>query len=286
MQVKVEKQPKSTLKLEITIPVTRVKETYGEVLNEVAKNTTIQGFRKGQAPINLVKEKTQTSELYGEVVNKLLETYYPQALKENKISPVSNPKVEIKEFDLEKDFEFVATIALKPEVKIKPEYKSELKKTWVKIQKDHTGHDHEVQLSAGDVIKTLIENSELEVADLLIEEEVNRMFSRLIQQTQAVGISMEDFLKSQNKTAEDLRKDYQKTSEESIKAEFILSQLTDEEKIEVTEKEIDAMVAAVGDKDAAEKMNSPMQRWYIKSVLAKNKLVEKLIEEVTKEVKK
>jgi len=287
MQVKVEKQPKSTIKLEISIPAAKVKDAYGEVLTEVAKKSTIQGFRKGQAPINLVEEKTETSELYGEVVNKLLETYYPQVLKENKISPVSNPKVEIKEFDLEKDFEFTATVALKPEVKIKSGYKSALKKLWGETQKEHEGHDHEVHLHTNDVISTLVEQSELEVSDILVDEEVNRMFSRMIQQVQAVGMSMEDFLKSQDKSVEDLQKEYKKSAEDGIKAEFILDHLINEEKVAVEESEIDAMIGAVGDSDAAEKMNSPTQRWYIKSILAKNKLLEMLMEEAQgKETKK
>ena len=100
MQVKVEKQPKSTLSINIIVPNDKVKETYVQVLKEAVSAAEVPGFRKGQAPQNLIEDKLNTSELYGEVVNKLLQTYYPQALKEHKISPISNPKIEIKKFEI------------------------------------------------------------------------------------------------------------------------------------------------------------------------------------------
>jgi ankyrin repeat protein len=132
MEVKVEKQPKATIKLTVTVPAEQVKTTYNHIFDELVKNSELPGFRKGMAPKEMVKEKTDVSKLYGDVVNELLEKYYPQAIKENLISPVSNPKVEIKEFDLEKDFQFIATVAVRPEVKI-GDYKTKLKEAYTEI---------------------------------------------------------------------------------------------------------------------------------------------------------
>lgn len=292
MQTKVEKQPKSTLKLTVTVPNDKVKEAYTEVLKKFAENTTLEGFRKGQAPLNLVEEKTETSKLYGEVVNVLLEKYYTQAVKEHKISAISNPKVEIKEFELDKDFEFVATIATKPEITIKKDYIKDLKKAreagakeFEKKKEESLKKGEELpvdhyHITPDQIIKELTKIVKVEVADILIEEEVNRMFSRMIQQIQALGTSVEDYLKSINKKVEDIKKDFEENAEESIKAEFIMSHLINEEKIEVDEKEIDEMISAFGSGEAQEQMQSPTQRWYIRSILLKNKLLTKLLEEV------
>jgi FKBP-type peptidyl-prolyl cis-trans isomerase (trigger factor) len=288
MQVKVEKQPKSTIQVSVTVPNSKVKEAYSKVLEKVVTGADLPGFRKGQAPKNMVEEKTNPSDLYGDVVNELLETYYPQAIKENKISPISNPKIEIKEFELDKDFEFVATIAVRPDIKIKSNYKAELeklykkqKKAFVEANKDNKEADTtHFRLSANEAIKKLVELSNFDVSEVLVEEEVNRMISRIIQQTQALGMSMDDFLKTQDKTVESIKNDYEKTSEENIKAEFILSHLINEEKIEITDAEIDTMIGAVGDETAQKQMQDPMQRWYIKNILAKNKLLEKLLDDI------
>ncbi|MFH1899136.1 MAG: trigger factor [Patescibacteria group bacterium] len=302
MKTNIEKLPKSTIKLTITLENDKVKESYDKILNKAIQNTEIEGFRKGTAPKEMVKDKIGVSTLYGDALNDLLQTYYPQALKENHISPVSNPKVEVKEFNLEKDLEFSATFAVRPEVKMK-DYKKALKayyeekkektekenikdtkKTDEKPKEDKKEeskdeHKNHVHLGPNEIIEVLLRQSEVEIADLLIEEETDRMLAKLMDQLKSINLSVEKYLAAQNKTAESLRKEYDLSSEKNIKAEFVLSHLINEEKIEVTDKEIDDMIGAIGDKALGEKMNSPMERLYIKTVLQKNKLIQKLIEE-------
>ncbi|MFH1648204.1 MAG: trigger factor [Patescibacteria group bacterium] len=297
MKVNVEKQPKSTLKITITVENDKVKKAYDKVLEETVKTTEIEGFRKGNAPKNMVEDKIGVSNLYGHVVDHLLKEFYTQALKENKISPVSNPRVEIKEFDIDKDFEFNAVVAIRPEIKVK-EYKKALKKAFEDKKKEIEKQKAEAlkkgeqipeipaHLGANEVIKILLEDSEVEVADILIQEESDRVIGRLLDQLRGINLSMEKYLKAQEKTADGLRKEYDEISEKSIKAEFVMSHLIQKEGIEVTDKEIDEMVGALGDPKTAERMQSPMERLYIKTILQKNKLIGKLIEDAEKEDKK
>jgi trigger factor len=263
-------------------------------LDEVVKSTELPGFRKGMAPKEMVAEKSDVSKLYGEVINELLQRYYPQALKENLITPISNPKVEIKEFNLEKEFEFVATVATRPEVKVgefckyfgrvqekkEKTTKEENAKKLVAGEKLEDSHAH---LTPNEVIDILIDASELDVPELLIEEETERMMSRLVDQAQSIGLSLEQYLKAQNKTSEQLRSEYSKIAERSLKAEFILSNLANTEKIEVTDTEIEDVAKASGNPEVLEQLKDPVQKWYIKSILEKNKLISKLTEEAAHE---
>lgn len=283
MKVNVNKKEKSTIELEVTVPNEKVKNAYSETLDKVVENAEIEGFRKGQAPKKLVEEKTDTSELHGKVINNLLQTYYPQALKEKKISPISNPKVKVEEFGLDDDFEFVAEVAVRPEVKIK-NYKEEIKKLHKKEEKkfkekneDDEAHFH---LPTNLLIEKLVEIADFEVSDILVEEEVNRMFSQMIGQIQAIGMSVEDYLKSQNTSVDQIKEQYEEAAERNIKAEFVLMHLIDEESIEVDEDEIEAMIEASGDEEIQKQMRSPIQMNYIRSILAKNKLIEKLVGEL------
>jgi FKBP-type peptidyl-prolyl cis-trans isomerase (trigger factor) len=291
MNVEINKKPKSTIEIKVVVPNDKVKQTYDGLFKEVVKNAEISGFRKGQAPEDKVKEKMDTSKIYGEVINTLLQTYYPQALKENHIQPVANPKVEITQFDLEKDFEFVATVAVRPEVKL-GDYVAQAKKTLeartkqlreTNAEKLKQGDKIEVDhahLHPEDVINAIVDVTEAEIADMLVEDEADRMVSRLVDQAQAVGLSLDQYLKAQNKTAEQLRDDYKKIAERNLKAEFALSELIQKEKIEVTDQEIEITAAASGDPQAIESLKDPMQRWYVKSILQKNKLVAKILEEI------
>src|SRR3989344_5626546 len=240
MQVKVEKQSKSTLKLITSVPSANVKEEYEKVFEEVVKNAEFPGFRKGMAPKEMVKQKTEVSKLYGEVINNLLQKYYTQALKENLVQPVSNPRVEIKEFDLEKDFEFTAVLAVRPEVEI-GEFRTEIKFNYDKRVEEakKQNEDTHIHLHTNDIIYALLKNSKVDVSDLLVEEEAERMISRLIDQAQSIGLSLDQYLKAQSKTADRLKDEYKGVAENNIKSEFILDKIIRDEKIEVTDKEVE-----------------------------------------------
>ena len=289
MQTKIEKLPKSTIKITVTVDNDAVKKAYEKTLENAVKTTTIEGFRPGTAPKDMVKEKIGQSKLFGDAINDILETYYPQALKENAVNPVSNPKVEIKEFDLEKELEFTAVVAVRPEMKI-GEYKKKLKEKfdqkWNDAVKESEeskkdgkeGHEPHVHMTTGDVIETLMTVSEADVSEVLLEDETDRLLSRFMDQAQSIGLSLDQYLKSQNKTGEQLRDEYTKIAEKNIKAEFVLSELIKMENVEVSDEEIDEMIKAAGDPNLV-KSEDPMQKLYIKSILQKNKLISKLAEE-------
>jgi FKBP-type peptidyl-prolyl cis-trans isomerase (trigger factor) len=291
MNAKVEKLPKSQLKITVTVENKDVKEMYKQVLEQAVKDTEVDGFRKGHAPKEKVEQKLGVSKLYGNVINELLQKYYSQALKENHIQPISNPKVEIKEFDIEKDFQFEASVATKPEIKFK-DYKKELEKYYKnkneevsktnaeKLKKgEKIDHSH-AHLHPNEIVKVLSDNAEVEIPDILVEEETNRLIARLVDQLLAAGMKTEDYLKSQGIDMDQLKKNYTQVAEENIKAELVLNELITQEKIEVKEEEIDQAIAAVEDEKAREELNNPVQKIYIKTVLEKNKLIENLIKEV------
>ncbi len=296
MKVQVEKLPKSQLKIKVTIENKKVKETYQKVLDTAVKDTEIDGFRKGQAPKEKVEKKMGVDKLYGNVINELLQTHYPQVLKENHILPMSNPKVEIEEFSLEKDFEFTAIVAIRPEVKFK-DYKKELKKYYedknkqvrkANEEKLKAGEKIEIDhahLHTNEVIDVLVKNADLEVADILVEEETNRLVARLVDQVMAAGMNMEAYLKAQGIDMDKLKENYEKVAEQNIKAELVLNELISVEEISASEDEVNKAIGDVKDDKIKEELNNPVQKVYIKTVLEKQKLIEHLIKETQGELK-
>ncbi|GIW69635.1 MAG: hypothetical protein KatS3mg101_0382 [Patescibacteria group bacterium] len=234
MKTQVEKLPKSTIKINVVVEADAVKKAYDRALDNAVKTATIEGFRPGTAPKDMVRKKVGESKLYEDAIDDVLRTYYPQALKENSISPVSNPKVEIKDFDPEKDLEFTATVAIRPEIKI-GDYKKALKEKFdekYNEAKKESGDKEEphVHMNTNDVLDTLLKVTEMEVSELILEEETDRLLSRFLDQAQKIGLSIEQYLKSQNKTGEQMRQEYEKLAENNIKAEFVLSELIKMEK--------------------------------------------------------
>lgn len=290
MQVNIEQLPKSTAKMSVKVPAKDVQDTYQKVVTDLAKSAEMPGFRKGTAPKEMVKDRLDPNELANQVINDLLQTFYTQAIKENNLAPVSNPRVEVKEFDPNKDFEFTATIPLKPEVKT-GDYKKELKQLHDKLEDDARQlnakklaegdkmEEQSVHLNMNEVVGALTKVSEVEIPDMLIEDETERMLSRLIQQAQSINLSLEQYLKAQNKTSDELKGEYQQTAEKNLKSEFVLAHLVKVENIVVDDDEIEQAALASGDERALERLKNPMEKWYIRSILEKNKLISKLIEE-------
>lgn len=274
VKVNIEKQPKATLKITVSVPSDKVSEVYTHVLSHIAENTEISGFRKGKAPIELVEKSVKEAELNGEVVNHLLKQYYSQALKENKVLTLGNPKVTIKKYAKNSDFEFEAVVATRPEIKLKDYKKDLLKKL-----------EEKKKLEPNDVIDAIRINCEVEFSELLVEEEVTRMLSRLLEQAQSIGLGIEQYLTAQNKTPESLKKEYEESAKNSLIAEFGLSKAIEEEKIEVTDAEIDEAIEAMPDAKLKERLQNPTDKWYIKSILLKNKLITKITEEFERDTK-
>lgn len=104
--------------LEIEVPRETVDEEFEAAYRKYQSQAKIPGFRKGKAPMNLVKLR------YGEAIQKeVLETLVPRAyedaLKETDLSPISLPEVKEIQFKEGTPLKFQAEIEVKPEVDVK-----------------------------------------------------------------------------------------------------------------------------------------------------------------------
>ena len=84
---------------------------------KLAKNVQVDGFRKGNAPEALVRKHIDQGRLLEDAVNSLLPDAYKEALKQGKLEPFSQPKVEITKIsDTNLEVKFVIVTAPKVEL--------------------------------------------------------------------------------------------------------------------------------------------------------------------------
>ncbi|MFH1566203.1 MAG: trigger factor [bacterium] len=267
MSTTIEKLPRKTYKLTITVDKTAVDTAFEHTLKHFAEHVKVEGFRQGKTPINIVKDKVDKSKLNGEVINNLVPEHYTNALKEYKLNPIINPKIEITQFEEGKDLIFTATVVEKPEI-VLGDYKTVLKTLKT---------DNKEKPALDIILNKIIEVSKIEIPQTLIDEEVTNMFSNLIDQTARLGITVEDYLKTNNKTVETLKVEYAKTAEYNLKTDFLLNEIAGIEKIEVSEEDVQKTIDAAPDEKTKAALSNDNQKWYIKSVLKKNKVVQYLI---------
>ena len=87
--------PQKTFELKLTIPWSQVKNTYSQVIRSLAKQAKIKGFRKGQAPLNIVEKNLDQGKIYGEVVNQILPQAYAQAVTKHQLKPAIPQKSKL-----------------------------------------------------------------------------------------------------------------------------------------------------------------------------------------------
>ena len=121
MNVTVERvENEATLK--ITAPAAEVNAGYKKAVQKIADQVNIPGFRKGKAPRAIIEmhygKEAVKQEAFEIVANKA----YSEALEQEKLIPVSDPKVEESTFEEGKDMELTIKVTLKPEPEL-GEYK-------------------------------------------------------------------------------------------------------------------------------------------------------------------
>ena len=85
-------QTQREIKIEIA-PET-VKEAYNKVSNKYAKQANVPGFRKGFAPLDVVRMRFK-DEINSETLQQLLPTKITEAIQEHNLSPLNEPHVHL-----------------------------------------------------------------------------------------------------------------------------------------------------------------------------------------------
>ena len=145
---------------------------------------------------------------------------------------------------------------------------------------DRTKQDFEEK-----VIEALVNISEAEFPPVLVEAEIHELLDDQSRRLQMQGLTMEQYLKAMNKTGEELHEELHPLAEKRVTRGLVLGKLSEEEKIEVGDDEIDAEIAEVVGNAAENRreelgkvLNTPQARDSIKQTLLSRKTVQRIVE--------
>lgn len=277
--------PKSTLELTITIPPHDVKQAYEKIMNVLMQNAEIKGFRKGKAPQELVEKNIDKAKIYQEVLQELLPKAYIESIKMHNLQPIVDPHIQLispqKLTDLQvgEQLVFKATTAKSPQVLLK-NYKEEIRKLkaknsiWTPGKGDPTKKQNPENKgpSLEDLINILLNNTEVELPDILIEHETNKLLAQTLDEIKRLGLTLEQYLASTKKTAQDMRQKATTDAITDLKLEFILSEIAKEEKISVSQEEIEKVINENKDQKTKEKLRS--QSYLLATILLRQKALD------------
>lgn len=167
MNVKVENIEKNVVKLEITVEGAKFNEALRKAFKKNARKFNIPGFRKGKAPMNIVKRYYGEGVLYEDAINICCENTYPKAIEENDIKPVDYPKIDVVEIGEGKDFVYTAEVTVTPEVKL-GEYKGlEVKKVEYKVEDEKVEEELKAMQEKNARVQTK-EDGKIEKGDIAV----------------------------------------------------------------------------------------------------------------------
>lgn len=94
-----------------------------------------------------------------------------------------------------------------------------------------------------DLFSKLTELCSVEVPDILVQDELNRMVNRAQTDLARAGIKFEDYLKESGKTVDQLMADWKPQAKNNVEVQLILGEIGKVEKIEVGEDELESAMS-------------------------------------------
>jgi trigger factor len=202
---------------------------------------------------------------------------FPEELREKEAS-FKVKVVEIKEEILpELNDEFASQLG--PELKTVAALKEEVASNLRRRAEEQARMDFEEK-----VIDAVVDQAQVEFPPVLVEMEIHRLIDEQSRRFQMQGGSLEEYLKSANKTEEQLHEELYPLATKRVTRSLVLGKVAEEEKIEVDESEIDAeierMISNAGERknELRRALGSPRSRQSIRQILLTRKTINRLVE--------
>jgi trigger factor len=181
--------------------------------------STIMDIRKSRAPKMHIAEGAE----------KLLDTEGKEIKEE---LPQEIPQ-ELPEFN----DEFVQALGPFKDV---ADFKDKLKVN-IKLEKEN----QQKEKTRLKIIEKIVDESEMELPEILVEIELDKILYRMESDITQMGLKFEDYLTHLNKTKEDLRKEFRTDAEKKAKLALILNEIAKVEKITADEEQVAKEIAAI-----------------------------------------
>ena len=201
---------------------------------EIGSNTFIPGFEEQLVGMKTGEEK--------DINVTFPEDYHSEDLKGQPV--VFKVKVnEIKEVKIpELDKDFFEDLGMEG-IDTKEALEAQVKEN-IKASKESKAEEKYTE----DLLNEIAKTTEIDVPETMINDETERMVEHFAEHIAMQGLSLDMFYQYTNSSKEALKEQYKEEAEKRIKYRLILEQIIKEEKIKVTDKEIEAKVEELAQK--------------------------------------
>lgn len=349
IQKSIVKLPKSQIDIQVSMPWSDIQPKWDEVFSKAASEVEIPGFRKGQAPVNIVEPRI-LPQVQQEVLKQIMPQALIEALQGSTNVPIDYPQYTVAAFAKGGELKFTARVTIKPEVKVgnykivdakRPALKqitdeevekivTDLFNRWKvrqPVQPANTpvaqnaasggsmsfsqsavaqpgpaatapNDEFAKQMGANSLVelKTKIKadleaeakyNNELDyeesilqevekitnvdIPEVLIQDELARMLLSLQRNVSDRGLLMEEYLKGQKKTVEQLKAEWRPQAERNVRMELGLSEIARQENVNISDQELQSEIDKIQDNRVKQQFTQQEPQMHLRHALRQTK---------------
>src|SRR5919204_2883220 len=114
MDSTVEETGRHSVKLTVEVPPEEFAEDLDRAYRRLAQQIRVPGFRKGKVPRRIIDAQLGREAVLEEFVHETVPAYYPRAVRDNELAPISEPDVSVERAEEGQPLVFTATLEVRP----------------------------------------------------------------------------------------------------------------------------------------------------------------------------
>ncbi len=148
----------------------------------------------------------------------------------------------------------------------------------VKIRKDleaNISYNNELDFEEA-ILQEVEKITTVELPDILIADELNRMLVSLQRRVADMGLLLEDYLKSQGKTLEQLKNEWRVQAEKNVRMELGLADIARMENVTISEEQLKAEIDKIQDAKIKAQFEAQEPRLHLRHALRQTRTLDLL----------
>ena len=147
-----------------------------------------------------------------------------------------------------------------------------------KIRKDlesNVNYNNELDYEEA-ILQEVEKMTTVELPDILIQDELNRMLVSLQRRVADMGLLLEDYLKGQGKTLEQLKNEWRLQAEKNVRMELGLAEIARMENVTISDAELQAEVDKIQDAKVKKQFEAQEPRLHLRHALRQTRTLDLL----------
>ena len=147
-----------------------------------------------------------------------------------------------------------------------------------KVKKDlesNVNYNNELDFEEA-ILQEVEKITTVELPDILIQDELNRMLVSLQRRVADMGLLLEDYLKGQGKTLEGIKEEWKPQAEKNVRMELGLADIARMESVNITDNELQAEIDKIQDQKVKKQFDTQEPRMHLRHALRQTRTLDLL----------